>query len=450
MSFYFAAVKRFKFAILFSFLAGITLVLLNYLKFDIILIDQFNILLCTIFFRFFVIGIPLMISFSLINEAYSQSLFLKYKFLIFFVILCAHLTYSFHLCFSVKNLLIFNQYYYSLIVFLTIIISIIGFLNKSVEKFWKFNNVLFVKLTQVLTYYVGTCAFFTIAIYYISSFSGINVTFEIYKNIYFLFFFFFFNPLLIIKIPRIDQLSETINYPEFYQFLSRYYFVPIAIILIFICYIMIGYFFIQNQMPSLLSYLFVFVSIIFYFFSVIQQEATQKMVRGVIYTKIKKLGYWLVFCLITIYLTFLINQLLLSVLNEFWILLLFLFIAGGIIGIYFILSAKANIKIIPTVLSVILSLTLIGPLMPIHICTNLSVYHLNQLFVEENILLENRKVNFSQLSNLSETNREQLTNIIYFLSERGLLTKLKPFYNQDVDLTSKSFEMVLHDFKVSQ
>tara|TARA_A100001015_G_scaffold138487_2_gene153469 strand:- start:3651 stop:4943 length:1293 start_codon:yes stop_codon:yes gene_type:complete len=406
-------------------------------------VDYFSLLSKT-----FTLSIPFFIVLQLLSE---KNLFKFPKAIFFLFGIFILILYFFDGILGAKFLedsVYFQHQFYIYFLLLVLLVSFASFFNMSMHSFWKFNNILFIKLLQVMVRCVFFVVLYVLVLYVFDYFFNKEFTFYIY-HIGIIFIFGIFGCLYFLShIPNdLTSLEELTPYPKFYYLISSLYFLPTSIFFIFISYAYFAFYYVLDWVFHIEITIFTLLGIGFGLFFLIQVELLRTRSTNKVTLFFLKYFYWFILPLSAVNLFYLTQFWFLNGITEFWYISWVLLAWVLLVCFYFIYSRRKDIRLVPVTLFIVCVFLATGPFMPFNISCRSQVYQLKSILVEEGLFKDNQ-ISFAQKPEFSYENEVKLKNILAFLDEHHRLGLLKSIYPYTIALESLTLRRVLIDFNL--
>jgi len=341
----------------------------------------------------------------------------------------------------------------ALFIFLHLLISYVPFINKgSEEDFWEYNKDVFLNLVESGFYSFFLFVGLSIAILALDKLFGIELDDLAYPRLFF-FLIGVFNTLYFLsKYPAVYYDNKIKTPIKAFLIFSQYILIPLVLIYMAILYayaIQIGFkWTLPEGWVSQLSLWFSVVGI----FAFLLNYFNHKFSDFKLTAYYKK--YFFLVLLLPIVLVFVAIYRRISEYGvtelRYVVALLGVWLLG--IGLYYNLSKKKNIRVIPISLSVfVLIPVLLGPFSMFNATLTSQKKHFKQLLIDNNCLVDQslRPINSSEL-NQTSTEQEQekgrkLYNAIRFLDERSDLSFINDWIEPDLDFVGEKDPRVASD-----
>ncbi len=326
--------------------------------------------------------------------------------------------------------------YFLFMIGMHLLVSFSPFANKnfSLERkgFWQFNQNLFIRILITGVYSGVLYAGLSVAILSFDKLFDAGINSKIYTELFFFILGAFNTWFFLSGLPEnLDELEGMDFYPKGLKIFTQYVLLPLVIIYLLILYLYMGKIIIQWQLPmGWVSYLVLGFSTTG-IFSLLLIEPLREM-EGINW--IKKFSKW--FYLILFPLIILLFIAILRRTGEYGITerRYFVFVLAlwlAVMALYFSVSRLKNIKIIPYTLCFIAFVTSFGPWGAISLSERSQMGRLEEILIKNKILVDGKIV--KAVNPLPDEERQDVSSVIHFLSDRNSLNKIQPWFNQNID-----------------
>lgn len=317
-----------------------------------------------------------------------------------------------------------------------LLVSFSPFANKkfSLERkgFWQFNQNLFIRILITGVYSGVLYAGLSVAILSFDNLFEAHINSKIYGQLFFFILGVFNTWFFLSGLPKnLDELENMDFYPKGLKIFTQYVLLPLVFIYLLILYLYMGKIIIQWQLPmGWVSYLVLGFSTTG-IFSLLLIEPLREL-EGVNW--IKRFSKW--FYLVLFPLIILLFVAILRRTGEYGITerRYFVFVLAvwlTFMAVYFSFSKIKNIKIIPYSLCLIAFLTSFGPWGAFSLSERSQLGRLEEILIKNKILIEGKIVKAK--NPISDEERQDVSSVIQFLSERKSLDKIQPWFDQNID-----------------
>ncbi len=319
-----------------------------------------------------------------------------------------------------------------------LLVSFSPFANKkfSLERkgFWQFNQNLFIRILITGVYSGVLYAGLSVAILSFDNLFEAHINSKIYGQLFFFILGVFNTWFFLSGLPKnLDELENMDFYPKGLKIFTQYVLLPLVFIYLLILYLYMGKIIIQWQLPmGWVSYLVLGFSTTG-IFSLLLIEPLREL-EGVNW--IKRFSKW--FYLVLFPLIILLFVAILRRTGEYGITerRYFVFVLAvwlTFMAVYFSFSKIKNIKIIPYSLCLIAFLTSFGPWGAFSLSERSQMGRLEEILTKNKILIDGKIVKASTTVPISDEERQDVSSVIQFLSERKSLDKIQPWFDQNID-----------------
>ena len=386
--------------------------------------------------------LPAFISVQLFLE--SQNMSVKFRALIKLVILSVFTLYFFSLP---QKLTPYDLIFFALInIALHLLVAFSPFIGKDQENdFWEFNKTLFLQILTALLYSGVLYTGLFLALLAVENLFDVNVQDTIYARLWF-FMAGIFNTLFFLGgVPVLSaNKSRSYSYPKGLKVFTQYVLLPLVAIYLAILYTYMAKIGGQWYWPKgWVSYLVLGFSglgiLSFLLLRPLQGTKGNKWVG--LFLK------WFYFLLIP-----LVILLGLAVFrrvydygiteNRYFLIVLTFWLMS--ITLYFLISSRKGIKIIPISLCIIAFLSAFGPWGAIKVAQRSQLYRFENVLHQNNMLKDGLllKVNKKEIS---FEDQKQLSSIIRFLESRNQLESIKHYFPQVSDSLFNKKKLVVNN-----
>lgn len=377
----------------------------------------------------FCLGIPLFVLISMIHRIY----FPQYSRILFYLIGLTVLSFYFIdlLLFKsfVEETLLIKQNFFLLFIILILFNSFAPFLTFSMRNFWKFNNIVFIKIIKTLSYcffilFIVNGGLFLLDYLFFSS-----IPFWLYQWCFIIIFCVFGSCFFLCQIPvNLQQFETDTPFPTFYYIFSNGYLLPFCLCSIVLFYILIGYFIFHAKDPLLeLPVVFSVVMGVAIYLS-IQYELLRSRTENIVIKKGLPMFYFSILPLCLFFSLQLLLQWKTTAIIEFWYILFLYFIWASLLCLYFIFSQRKDIRFIPISLSFFLICLYLPMFKPFNMSTQSHYKFVIEELRSNNLLDSKDTFILNDENNLSMKSRLKIMECLYFLEDHNQLTLFSSHY----------------------
>lgn len=343
-----------------------------------------------------------------------------------------------------------NQEFIIILMILIVGIPIIPFMNNSARGVWVVSNILFTKLLKVMSlsliFLLGLNLLFLIFDYV----THLKIDFWVYQ-LGFILIACCLAPLYFLsEIPIFNQAYKNdLPYPKFYIVFSTGYLLPVSVITIISIYAVIINYLVQGSMlPMEIQIFFVIIATIVIWLMFQLELVSVNFKKKYVFLFLKYI-YLSILPLAIICLTQVIHYLTKNGITEFWYLIgMYLIWVLGIC-IYFIVSKKRDIRVIPISLCIGLSLLLIKPLKPFNISVTSQYRHVLLELKRLDRINNDNKFLFTYSNTLNSEQVMAVKDKLYFLNKHDSLSLLKKHYPYPIDDQALTMKRLITDLGLS-
>lgn len=301
------------------------------------------------------------------------------------------------------------------------------------DQFWEYNKVLFLRILLSVLYSGALFIGLSIALLAIQNLLDIDIDRDRYLQLFFFLGGIFNAWFFLSGIPGKDEITDSIlSFPKGLRLFSQYVLIPLVTVYIIILYLYLGKIIFQWELPN------GWVSNLVLTFSIagilsllllypIRNSDEFKWVN--IYSR----GYYLalipLIALLMVSIWVRISEYGVTV-NRFYVATLGVWLTG--IVIYFILSKKKDIKVIPVSLCLIALLTSFGPVGAFAVSERSQLSRFKEILSEQNMLNESGKVQ-KATGDISFEVEKELSSIVKYLNDTHGYQALQPVFEEDLD-----------------
>lgn len=317
-----------------------------------------------------------------------------------------------------------------------LLVSVSPFISKKFiteqKGFWQFNQSLFIRILITAVYSGVLYAGLSIAILSFDKLFDANIDSKRYGQLFFFILGIFNTWFFLSGLPKnTDELESRDIYPKGLKIFTQYVLLPLVIIYLLILYSYTGKIIFQWQLPmGWVSYLVLGFSTAG-IFSLLLIEPLRMSEGNSWIKKFQKWFYIILFPLIVLLFVAILRRTGDYGITEKRYFVFMLAAWLTMMALYFSISKVKNIKVIPYSLCIIVFLTSFGPWGAFSLSEGSQMSRLEEVLVN-NKILDNGKI-IKAVNPLSEEERQDVSSIIQFLSERKSLNRIQPWFTQNLD-----------------
>lgn len=394
------------------------------------------------------LGIPLFISFQLVFEKY----FNKFpKFWIYSIGIMLLGLYFFSAILTnrfIDDPVFFQQQFYLFFFLLILLVSFVSFFRMSMHSFWKFNNILLIKLFRFFVRCLVSIFIYVFMLYVLDYFFSLDIKFYLYQIGMIIIIGMLGCLNFLSEIPKdLDSLEEETPYPKFYYLISSLYFLPTSILFILIGYIYfpLMYFFKFNFHIEIT--IFTILGSGFGLFFLLQMELLRTRTKNKFTLFFLKYFYWVILPLLICNFIYVSLDWLHQGITEFWYIFWLCLFWGICICVYFNYSKRRDIRLIPMSLFILFLVIVTGPFMPFNVACNSQFYQLKSILSEEG-LITNNLIQFNSSYDMSSNHQDEVKSILNFLNEHRRLVLIKKIYPYSIASESLTLRRLYDDLNL--
>ncbi len=336
---------------------------------------------------------------------------------------------------------VFQMRYFMWMSSFLISLTFISFLQKEKVKmlaFWQYNRIMFLSLAVTIFYGLFIQIGLSIALASVDFLFNVEINSKRYMELWIIVVGIFSTMFFLSRIPKNTlELPEEDFYPRELRMFSQYVLVPLVAVYFLILYAYVAKVLITWDWPKgMLAYMILGFS----FLGVLTYVSLYPLREKVEW--IKKAGQIFYFILIPQIvmlfwtLWFRISQY--GITEKRYLVFVFgLWLLG--IGIYFLLSRKKDIRIIPITVFILALSCSFGPWGAFAVSQRNQTGRLKRLLIKSNILI-NRKIKKSEKKVLFD-DRKEISAIIRYLIEAHGVDSIQPWFGQDLTLFKEKEEI---------
>ena len=453
VSSYISLITRFPFVVLCVFLWAWTQMMSILMEPELnlnFLIDTSLIIYLDVFSRTFSLGILLFLVLTMIHEAYLSYMNKSWIDSFGVLVLLLYVISNFMLDSLTSSALLVRQDYIFLMISLVMCFCVIPFFKLSMRSFWKFNNIIFIKLIKVFVYMSIVAGLISTGLFLFDYFLGVFVSLWVYKTVFLLCYGCFGSLYFLSQVPvNLSQFEADTPLPKFYYLVSRIYLVPLVYISTSLFYAYIGLEFLNGY--SIEEYLvpFFLIFLILNIFLMLQLGLFDDKVHSNFSTRLYlKYSYFFNLPIVLYFFYWTTKFWFQQGITEFWYLIWVFILSYIIISIYFIFSSQKDIRVIPLAFLLGAVMLSFSPIKPFYVAVNSQYHHLIEFMQTHNLISETSTFDFSNSSELTDLQKYKLKTYLYFLDTHSSLHLLQPHYGYPISVDSINLTRVFYDFDI--
>lgn len=301
-------------------------------------------------------------------------------------------------------------------------VSYAGFLkNASVQAFWDFNIILFLRFLMAVLYSTVIILGLFAALAAIDNLFDANIHSKTYLRTFFVIAFGFNTVFFLAGVPEPNNFKSVASYPKGLKIFTQYVLIPLMSIYLVILFLYEMKIIVQWELPKgYVSYLILGYAI-FGILSLLLVYPIRELEENKWIKWFSKFFYVMMIPLLALFILAIYKRLSdYGITEKRYILIISAIWLSGI-TLYFLWSKKQNIKVIPLSLSIIFLLTTFGPLGLSAVSKNSQINRLKEL-----------------IRNFNSDNKSQITSVISYLIQNHGITSLQSFTKEDLDKTQST------------
>jgi hypothetical protein len=315
-----------------------------------------------------------------------------------------------------------------------LMVSFLPFIDRNDNNgFWQYNRMLFMRLLTGLLYSVVLYMGLALALQALNSLFGVHFDNNNFVRLWIYIIGIFNSLFLLAGIPaNIGNLRHEYYYPKGLKIFAQFVLLPLVAVYLLILYSYSVKILLQWEWPQgWVSYLVLGFAItgIFSFLLIEPIKHQQGNAWIKIYSKVFYIALFPLVVVLFLAVRIRINEYGITE-NRYFLIGLAIWLAA--IAIYFLVSKKKNIKIIPITLFALTLLSIIGPWNAFNVAER-SQMRIFDTLVERNRLLNSGKFTAVTKAIPLEDNR-QLSSVVKFLHDRERLDLLQAYFDAPVDV----------------
>lgn len=316
-----------------------------------------------------------------------------------------------------------------------LVVSFILFLRKGqITSFWQFNEVLFIRILISILYSGFLYAGISIAILAIDQLFEVKIEAEVYGRLWGFIVGIFNTWFFLSGIPHdFDELDELDFYPIGLKIFTQYVLLPLVTLYLLILYVYSGKILIEWELPKgWVTYLVLAFSIAGIFSLLLIHPIRNQEENRWIKTFSK--GFYFAILPLILLLFIAIGRRISDygmTENRYFVIVLACWLLA--IAIYFLISKVKNIKYIPISLAVVVLLSSFGPWGAIAVGRNSQIGRFVSILETNNLMKDGKVQKIKKDKELTEEEQNSISSILDYLSDRGKLTALSPYFEENLD-----------------
>lgn len=316
-----------------------------------------------------------------------------------------------------------------------LVVSFILFLRKGqITSFWQFNEILFIRILISILYSGFLYAGISIAILAIDQLFEVKIEPEVYGRLWGFIVGIFNTWFFLSGIPQdFNELEELDFYPIGLKIFTQYVLLPLVTLYLLILYVYSGKILIEWELPKgWVTYLVLAFSIAGIFSLLLIHPIRNQEENRWIKTFSK--GFYFAILPLILLLFIAIGRRISDygmTENRYFVIVLACWLLA--IAIYFLISKVKNIKYIPISLAVIVLFSSFGPWGAIAVGRNSQIRRLVSILETNNLMKDGKVQKLKKGKELTEEEQNSISSILDYLSDRGKLTALSPYFEDNLD-----------------
>ncbi|MGE3801965.1 MAG: DUF4153 domain-containing protein [Candidatus Kapaibacterium sp.] len=348
---------------------------------------------------------------------------------------------------------IFEIYRFGLFVLVVhFLVPISGFIRVShLNQFWEFNKTLFLRLLLSLLFsgvLFGGLAVALLAIdHLLLDRFVINIKGETYAKLCIVVFSLFNTFFFLAGVPKFDRSDAQRNlddeeetpYPKGLKIFSANLLLPLVVLYLTILYIYSIKILIEWEWPQgWIGWLVLSFSVLGILALLLLWPLSRRQENGWI-PRFTRWFYLAIFPLIGLLFAAIFRRIAEYGIteNRYFVLALAVWLAG--ISLYFLLSKKKNIKVIPASLAFLSFLTSFGPWSAFAVSTRSQLGRFEG-YLQKNEMLVDGVIDTTGSKSIADEDRKEMSSIIYYLNERDEVDRLQRFLPEGKEVAMAKFK----------
>lgn len=321
------------------------------------------------------------------------------------------------------------------------------FVDGKVDEFWEFNKSLFLRVLTSALYTLVLYVGLVIAMLAIDNLLEFDIDGDRYLQL-FIFLVGIFNTWFFLTgVPELGLSSDTKSpYPRALKVFVQYVLIPLVTVYISILYLYTIKILLQWELPNgWVSYLVLSFSIVGIFSLLllypIRNHEDSKWIK--IYSK----GYYfaliplVILLLVSIYIR--ISEYGVTI-NRYFVATLGVWLAGLVV--YYLVSKKKSIKVIPISLCLVAVAVSFGPLGAFSVSEKSQLGRFEEILSNNDLLDENDHV-ITASNPITFEDRKELSSIVLYLVDHHGLEALSSYFSFDLKDEVENFDPEMHDYR---
>lgn len=399
----------------------------------------------------FSLGIPLFITITMACEVYGKNIERVWFYILGVFMLGLYVLDILTRKSLVIDQILIQQDFILLISIFILSISFVPFFLFSMRSFWKFNNIMFVKILKTFIYGVILLSLFNGALFCVDQLLTVTIPFWCYQISFIVISSVFCVFFLLHSIPEnLKQFESDTPFPTFYYLFSNGYLLPFCLISIVIFYLVVGWFVYLKQWPRLELTIIFSVVIGVSIYLALQYELLRSRTENFIIKKGLPLFYFSILPLCCIFIGTISIYWINNGITEFWYVILIYLLWTSFLCLYFISSKRKDIRFIPVSMAIVLIILLFSPLKPFLVGVNSQYSQLKKELKQVGVLAHSGKLVVGKNIVIPLENKIKILDHLTYLDEHQRLGLLVDIYPYSIAKQSLSRNRVLSDLGVSK
>jgi hypothetical protein len=318
------------------------------------------------------------------------------------------------------------------------LVAFSAFMNKdaghqqNIDAFWRFNKLFFLRILTTGLFSGVLFAGLSIAILSFNELFNADIDDNIYAQLFFFILGVFNTWFFLSGVPKnLNDFYEEEIYPKGLKIFTQFVLLPLVTVYLIILYLYMGKIIIQWNLPvGWVSYLILCFSItgilsllLIYPIRNFEENRWIKVFSKSFYMALLPLIVLLFVSILTRLFEYGITE------NRYFVFILACWLT--FVSLYFLLSKKKNIKLIPITLCLLCFVTSFGPWGAFAVSERSQMSRLEKLLTENNILVDG-KIKIAK-EKISEKDEGNISSIMEFLAERHSMNSLQKWFDVSLD-----------------
>jgi hypothetical protein len=448
---YFKLISRFPFVVVFVFLWTWIQLMKTLMQPELnitYLLDLSLLPYLDLFSRTFSLAIILFLVLTIIYETYFSYMSKIWIDFLGGVLIFIYLISNYTLKSFVSSELLVHQDYIFLMICLIVCFCVVPFFKLSMRSFWKFNNIMFIKLLKVFVYMSFLSLFVVGGLFLFDYLLNVFISLWVYKVVFLICYGCVGSLYFLSQIPdNLVQFEQDTPLPKFYYLISRFYLVPLIYIggILFYIYIILELFYEYRYQDYMVPFFVVYL--IINLFLMLQLGLFKDKMRFGVSTRFYlKYSYYFVFPVVIYFFYWVTLFWIHYGITEFWYLIWFFIFVYILMSIYFIFSSQKDIRVIPFSLLIGCLILSFSPVKPFYVAVNSQYNQLIVFLKDKDMFYKDLKFNFDDSMTLSLADKTKLKDYFYFLDTHTSLHLLQKHYLYPISVDSITISRVFFDF----